>query len=385
MMTKRPFLAREIVARLGDGRMFVRTFSVSTTAVPSKQQAPGTSALLPLRGVFPVLVTPFHNDKEETIDLESFRRCISFMKNDVGCQGVTIAGVLGESNRLTDFEKIILIETAVDQKLQSNRNLDFQLCVGVSHAGTAATSSLCQMAYELGADAVMVSPTKDSALGPQPSNDTIFGLYETIADKCPNINIVLQDLPSLSGVHLSIDLMARILSEIPQVTTIKLESLPTTVRIHDLCTSDYAPPRDSYSILTGLGALYAGFDLLQGQHSESGNVRTDGFMTGFAFPEILMAMVDFERQQQYDKICQVYEKYLSLIVLEQKPGEGLAIRKEIYKRRGLISSSHVRHPGKNLSMALQKTIQWQLERLFPSNTINVEQLISTKAILASQM
>jgi 4-hydroxy-tetrahydrodipicolinate synthase len=131
--------------------------------------------------------------------------------------------------------------------------------------------------------------------------------------------------------------------------------------------------------------LYAGFDLLQGQHSESGNVRTDGFMTGFAFPEILMAMVDFERQQQYDKICQVYEKYLSLIVLEQKPGEGLAIRKEIYKRRGLISSSHVRHPGKNLSMALQKTIQWQLERLFPSNTINVEQLISTKAILASQM
>jgi len=35
------------------------------------------------------------------------------------------------------------------------------------------------------------------------------------------------------------------------------------------------------SILTGLGALYGGFDVEQG---------TDGFMTGFAFPEVLMAI-----------------------------------------------------------------------------------------------
>ena len=50
-------------------------------------------------GVFPILVTPF--DEREEIDLESFARVIRFMA-DIGVDGVTILGVLGESNRLGD-------------------------------------------------------------------------------------------------------------------------------------------------------------------------------------------------------------------------------------------------------------------------------------------
>ncbi|KAL3912063.1 MAG: hypothetical protein SGILL_007034 [Bacillariaceae sp.] len=237
------------------------------------------------------------------------------------------------------------------------------------------------MASELGADAVMVSPTKDSPLGPQPSDDSIFGLYETIADTCPTTNIVLQDLPSLSGVHLSIDLIAKILTEIYQVTTIKLESLPTAVRIEQLCTHECAPDRNSYSILTGLGGLYAGYDLLQGQNNEHSNVKTDGFMTGFAFPEILMAMNELVNEQQYEKARQLYENHLPLIVLEQQPGEGLALRKEIYLKRGLISSSHVRRPGKKLPGALQTTLDAQLHRSFGSQGVDIRESLSFDHVL----
>ena len=106
------------------------------------------------RGVFPIMATPFHSD--ETLDLDSFAKAVSFMRA-AGANGVTIVGVLGESNRITDAERAALIRTAVDVAADAP---DFRVCVGTSHAGTAATAALSVMAQELGADAVMVTHTK---------------------------------------------------------------------------------------------------------------------------------------------------------------------------------------------------------------------------------
>jgi len=300
----------------------------------------------------------------------------------VGCHGVTVAGVLGESNRLTDFEKKLLIQTAVNEVRQTNsasqqeqQHLPFQLCVGVTHTGTAATVALCEMAVEIGVDAVMVSPTKPDG-GAQPSDSDIYYLFEQIATACPNTSIVLQDLPSSSGVYLSIEVLVRILSNIPQVTTVKLESLPTVSRLSALRTSLKLLDVE-YSVLTGLGALYSGFDLLvqspsASTPSDSGRVGSDGFMTGFAFPEVLLAMNRYAQMKEYGKVRQLYEKYLPLIVLEQQPVEGLAIRKELYRQRGLIESSHVRHPGKKLSITLKRVVQEQLELSFPSDQVDIK-------------
>jgi dihydrodipicolinate synthase/N-acetylneuraminate lyase len=51
------------------------------------------------------MATPFHANTRETLDLISFTRAITFMK-EVGVNGVTIAGVLGESNRIIDTELV---------------------------------------------------------------------------------------------------------------------------------------------------------------------------------------------------------------------------------------------------------------------------------------
>jgi 4-hydroxy-tetrahydrodipicolinate synthase len=350
--------------------------SSNVTCRPSAPPAPPPPPAL--RGVFPVLITPFHDDQNESIDLEGFRRCISFMY-EVGCNGVTIAGVLGESNRMTDLEKQLLMEAAVDEvnnrnnkkKISTLEEEDpgqtaeeraFHLCLGMTHSGTAATVALCQMAAEAGADAVMVSPTRDAVGGgPQPTDNDIFHLFERIADACPRTSIVLQDLPPVSGVHLSIALISRILSHIPQVTTVKLESLPTIHRLVALREGCPDLVNIPFSILTGLGALYSGFDL-QGCHS-------DGFMTGFAFPEILLVMTELAQSGRYDEVHRVYQKYLPLIVLEQQPVGGLAIRKEIYRLRGLISSSHIRHPGNRISSTMEGILKEQLIRSCPELNI----------------
>jgi 4-hydroxy-tetrahydrodipicolinate synthase len=50
-------------------------------------------------GVIPILVTPFSED--ESVDTHSIRTMIQLMQ-DIGVQGITILGVLGEANRLSD-------------------------------------------------------------------------------------------------------------------------------------------------------------------------------------------------------------------------------------------------------------------------------------------
>src|SRR4051794_7703411 len=109
-------------------------------------------------GVYPILATPFNDD--ETPDLESFDGMIRFM-GQVGVEGVTIMGVLGESNRLLDGEREELIKTAV------NAAGSMPVIVGTSYTGTRAALGLSQMAEKLGADAVMVTPQQE----PVPNED----------------------------------------------------------------------------------------------------------------------------------------------------------------------------------------------------------------------
>lgn len=307
------------------------------------------------KGVYPIVVTPFREDARESLDLDSLRRCIAFFQRT--CQGVTITGVLGESNRMTDKEREQVIHLARETIMEGDAGRTrFALCVGTSCSGTAATVALSQMAKESGADAVMVTPSKEHT-GAQPSDDDILELYRRVGEVCgPDLDIVLQDHPSSTGVYLSLDLMARIVTEVPSLRCIKLESLPTVNRLRSL-KSNHPQILQHCTILTGLGALYAGYDLEQGV--------TSGFMTGFAFPEILLAMNRYAQARDFDKAHLLYRKFLPLIVLEQQPVGGLAIRKEIYKLRGLIDSSHVRHPGKNISTSLQQVLQAELQRSLP--------------------
>jgi len=228
----------------------------------------------------------------------------------------------------------------------------FRVCVGTSHAGVAATAALSQMAQDLGADAVMVTPTKEPAPTP---DDSLVGLYARVAEKCPGLPIVLQDHPASTQVHMSVPLLARIVLEVPTVTCIKLESLPTPAKIAQLRQKwSELPPAQECTILTGLGALYGGFDLEQG---------TEGFMTGFAFPEILAAMNDAAQAGDMARAHALYATYLPLMVFEQQPG--VAVRKELYRRRGLITSGHVRAPAPSaVSPVLAKALEALLGRTF---------------------
>jgi len=276
------------------------------------------SSPLDAQGVFPILATPFHPD--ESLDEASLERLVTFMI-EAGADGVTVLGVLGESNRLTDADR----ERAVRIAVAAARDR-MPVIVGTSHAGTQATIDLTAMAADLGASAVMITPGAE----PVPSDDRVFEYFRRIGEQA-RLPIVLQDHPASTGVHMPLPLILRIVREVPAVMAIKEEAVPTAPRVRALLAG---MKERRVRVLTGLGALYGLFDLQAG---------SDGFNTGFAFPEVLSAMVHAAREGDWDRARSLYLRFLPLIVFEQQPG--VAVRKEVLRRRGLIESGAVRHPG----------------------------------------
>jgi 4-hydroxy-tetrahydrodipicolinate synthase len=289
-------------------------------------------------GVIPILATPFHDD--ESLDLDSLARLIRF-NAAAGVNGVTLLGLLGESNRLTDEERERLIATAVKAAA------GLPVIVGTSHTGTEASIASSQQAARLGATAVMITPSQQ----PVPSDKTVFDYFQRIAAKI-TLPIVLQDHPAISQVHMPVELILKLVREIPSIVSIKAEALPSPQKIGALRKGLESGRR--VTLLTGLGALYGLFDLERG---------SDGFNTGFAFPEVLLAILREFRAGHHDAARRIFTRYLPLIVFEQQPG--LAIRKEILRRRGLLTSSRVRHPGATIDAATADQLARLLDATFP--------------------
>ena len=292
-------------------------------------------------GVIPILATPFNDD--ESLDLASWRRMIEFMVG-LNVNGITILGVLGESNRLNDHEREALIKSAV-----AVVNKRIAVIVGTSHSGSAAAAYLSRMAEDAGADAVMVAPAKE----PVPNDERIIEYYRRIANGT-KLPIVLQDHPASTEVHMPVPLILRVVKEVPSVVCVKAEAVPTPPKIRALREGLSRP----ITILSGLGALYAPFDLEAG---------SDGFNTGFAFPEVLMALVTAAQAKDFDRVHALYARFASLIVFEQQPG--LAIRKEILRLRGLIACNRVRHPGATIAPIVAADLAALIARTLPKTDI----------------
>ncbi|MCZ6866889.1 MAG: dihydrodipicolinate synthase family protein [Chloroflexi bacterium] len=93
---------------------------------------------------------------------------------------------------------------------------------------------------------------------------------------------------------------------------------------------------DRLGIFGGLGGVILLDELRRG---------SIGAMTGFAYPEVLVEVIDLFFDGQRQKATEVFNKFLPLILFENQEGINLSIRKEAIKGRGLISTAKVRHPA----------------------------------------
>lgn len=111
------------------------------------------------------------------------------------------------------------------------------------------------------------------------------------------------------------------------------------------------------SILTGNGGLFLDFEMERG---------ADGAMTGYAFPDMLVDIVKLQKAGQRDAAHDLFDAHLPLLRYEQQQGVGLAVRKYIMMKRGMIASDTLRKPGTALSAKARGEIDFLLTRLISS-------------------
>ncbi|MGF1660357.1 MAG: dihydrodipicolinate synthase family protein [Rubrimonas sp.] len=276
------------------------------------------------RGVYVIAATPFAEDG--SLDLASIDSLVDYYAAR-GADGMTILGVMGEAPKLTPEES----RAAVSRFL--SRAGGMPVIVGVSSPSTDALAGLGAFAMDAGAAGVMVAPIPSLS-----TEDTVATYYAAVcAALGPDVPVCFQDYPQLTGVKVSAATILKLTRDHPQIVMLKHEDCPGLAKLSAVRAAE---PR--MSILCGNGGLYLPQELQRG---------ADGAMTGFAYPEMLSGVVHRHLKGDADGAEDLFDAWLPLIRHEQQPGIGLAIRKEVLRRRGAIASSRVRAPGPRLSPA----------------------------------
>lgn len=290
------------------------------------------------KGVFIISATPFNED--DSLDLDSTDRLVDFYL-DRGVDGLTILGVMGEAPKLT-FEESVSFVKRVLKRVKER----VPVVVGVTNPGTANLATLTRRVMDEGAAGVMIAPIPNLHTDEQVHN-YFKGVFAAIG---PEVPVVLQDYPPANGVYFSLPLLNRLFAEFPQIAVFKHEDCPGLAKLTRLRQTAKEEGVRRVSILVGNGGLYYMQELMRG---------ADGAMTGFAFPEMLVKVYALFAKGALEAAEDLYDSYLPLTRYEQQPGFGLAVRKYVLYRRGVIASPATRKPGP----ALDKTSIEELERL----------------------
>jgi 4-hydroxy-tetrahydrodipicolinate synthase len=270
-------------------------------------------------GVHTVLATPF--GPGETLDEPSVGTLVEHVARS-GAVGALALGVLGEADRLSDRER----DRVRDAVLAAAAGR-LAVTVGVSHASTLVAAERARAAESAGADAVMLAPP------PGATGAALVEHYRRVGEAVA-IPVVVQDHPASSGVRIPVEALAALLEELPEGSAVKLEDPPTAPKIRLLL--ELVP---AAAVFGGLGGVALLHELDAG---------AAGTMTGFALPDVLVAIVEAHRGGEREEARRRHQAALPLLAFEAQPVLGLAVRKEILRRRGAIAHATLRSPAPQL-------------------------------------
>lgn len=292
-------------------------------------------------GTFAIAPTPFHDDGR--IDEGSIDRLTDFYR-DVGCNGITVLGIMGEAPKLDGQEAVDVATRFI------RRASKMQIIVGVSAPGFAAMRALARSVMDAGAAGVMIAPPPHLR-----TDDQITTYFKQAVEAIgSDIPWVLQDYPLTLTVVMTPQVIRRIVMDNPSCVMLKHEDWPGLEKISALRGFQKEGSLRPLSILTGNGGLFLDFEMERG---------ADGAMTGYAFPDMLVDVVRMSTAGQRDAAHDLFDAHLPLIRYEQQQGVGLAVRKYVMKRRGMIASDAQRKPGSSLTAAARAEVDYLLARL----------------------
>src|SRR3984957_3171125 len=293
------------------------------------------------KGVFPIAPTPFLADG--TIDASSVDRMIDHYVA-AGADGCPILGIMGEAPKLDHDEAIGFVVRCVA------RAPKLPFIVGVSAPGFAAMRALSHAAMAKGAAGVMIAPPPSLR-----TDDQIVTYYAQAVEAIGlDIPFVIQDYPLTLSVIMTPNVIRRIITDNPSCVMLKHEDWPGLEKISALRRFEKEGTLRRVPILTGNGGLFLDFEMERG---------VDGAMTGYAFPEMLIDVVRLSSEGRREEAHDLFDAHLPLVRYEQQQGVGLATRKYVMMRRGILASDAQRKPGASLSPTAKAEVDYLLTRL----------------------
>ncbi len=294
------------------------------------------------KGVWIISATPFADNGD--LDLQSTDRMVDYYLG-CGVDGLTILGIMGEANKLS-LEESIQFTDRVVQRVGGR----VPVVVGTSAPGHRIAGMLTRAAMDRGAGGIMLSPP----LGLR-TEDQVHGYYESfIKEIGADVPIVLQDYPPSSQVYMSVATINRLIADFPSIVVFKHEDCPGLRKLTRLRADEAAGVRRRVSTLTANGGLYLMQEMRRG---------ADGCMTGFGVPEMLVEVCRMFFAGDVEAAEDLFDAYLPLVRHEQQPGFGLAVRKELLRRNGVIATARTRAPGPSLDATDLEELEILLARL----------------------
>lgn len=285
-------------------------------------------------GLWVVLASPYDDDL--ALDLASLERQLD-LATSVSAQGVVALGVFGEADALSREEQRAVVHTVTS-------SYSGPVVLGLPGRTTAVV-------IEQARDCVDAAARPPVALMVQvnsPRADVVVD-HLTAVHEATGLPVVVQDYPAASQVRIASDALVDVVRRCaPFVAAVKAESAPTPPAIAALTAAVEAP------VFGGLGGVGLVDELACG---------AAGAMTGMSHPEALRATLDAHTSGGFGAARDAWAPWLPLANFEGQLQIGLALRKEILRRRGVLATGLVRPPAASLPPALLPVLEAHLTHL----------------------
>jgi 2-keto-3-deoxy-L-arabinonate dehydratase len=281
---------------------------------------PSPAAPAPFAGVFPIAPTPFTDAGD--LDLDGQRRVLDCMI-DQGADGLCILANYSEQFALSDAERDTLLDLCLGHVAGR-----VPVIVTCSHFSTRLAVQRARRAEAAGAQMVMLMPPYHG-VSLRAEDAEIYEFFARVADAVA-VPIIVQDAP-LSGVPLSVALLARLARQLERVRYFKIETPGTAAKLRallDAGSEAIAGPFDGEESITLMADLDAG---------------ATGTMPSALLPDLIRPILEHHRAGRRAEARAHYARILPLVNFENRQC-GLRATKVALAEGKVIRSEAVRHP-----------------------------------------
>jgi 4-hydroxy-tetrahydrodipicolinate synthase len=288
-----------------------------------------------LSGVLPIVATPFRNDGAP--DEADLARVVDFIVS-AGADGLVFPGVASEFETLKPEERRRLVDVVG----RANRGR-LPLIIGVSAANPADSVAYAEQGRTLEAAAVMAmapSSMKGDAAA-------IEAYYRAVA--AVGVPVMLQNQAAPTGCALPMDYVARLVETVPGVVYVKEEVMPCGQRIGALLDLQ---PKGMLGVFGGAGGRYITDELARG---------AAGTMPACELVDLHVRQFVAHRAGDTGEVRHLFNRMLPLLNFQAV--FRMAMTKEVLRRRGVITATHVRAPGPKLDAGDHRELEVMLAEL----------------------